>query len=110
MKATATLFLLREAAAPIQMPQQAPRREAHLCCTCVELFATSREDRRMHTRSTIFSMKDVCDTTSRRASAPRLRVCNAFPSKEPLSVAWRDVILTGDESGSSVTSSLLSSR
>eukprot|EP00439_Symbiodinium_sp_Y106_P059850 s515_g8.t1 len=28
---------------------------------------------------------------------PQLRVCNAFPSKEPLSVAWRDVILTGDE-------------
>lgn len=28
---------------------------------------------------------------------PQLRVCNAFPSKEPLSVAWRDVVLTGDE-------------
>ena len=29
---------------------------------------------------------------------PRLRVCHAFPSDEPMSVSWRDVVLTGDQS------------
>ncbi|CAE7258596.1 unnamed protein product [Symbiodinium natans] len=32
-----------------------------------------------------------------RNQMPQLRVCNAFPSSEPLSVAWRETILTGDE-------------
>ena len=32
-----------------------------------------------------------------RAVFLRLRVCHAFPSDEPMSVAWRDMVLTSDE-------------
>jgi hypothetical protein len=32
----------------------------------------------------------------------RLRVCHAFPSDEPMSVAWRDMVLTSDEHGAEI--------
>ena len=43
--------------------------------------------------------KQHCLSAAHYHGLPRLRVCNAFPSKEPMSVSWRKKVLTGEEPG-----------
>ncbi|CAK9070116.1 unnamed protein product [Durusdinium trenchii] len=65
-----------------------------------ELITFPQAKADMFGRSTAFmavASKEEKEVHFRSRASPRLRVCHAFPSDEPMSVAWRDMVLTGDQ-------------
>ena len=61
----------------------------------IQCFKASRKLRLINTVT-------LAQQVALRWALLRLRVCHAFPSDEPMSVAWRDMVLTSDEHGAEI--------